>query len=465
MERSLHPHSSSPKFIIQYYSQICATALFIVSLSVLAQPVQPINEIGRELDAVSKALIDSIEQPNTNIPFEALKPTLVSALDNIPALLKRIEEAKFLEARREETRARMLPKLSLSAGAGTSDTKGGTSGDAETHTLSISQLVFDFGTSFRSLDATEKSALAAEARLRGARSESLLELLRATTEVRRATQRLDLSTAFVSSRRQFLDLIRQKEALGASSSADIVRAESKVFEAADELPFAVRRLNDARSQYKELFGRLPTQPIPEFALPRIAGFSDLSPEDAVARLSTVVEAELKLDAATLEYKAAKSASLGGISLEGTASKSRTPDAQTEEKSTVFLRYTVDIFSGFAQSARIDQQAARQKEAQWELDRVRRESLKQLEDAFADYQAQQSSVTSRIAVLRSAKASSDIAKDLFLFNRGSLTDVFKAQDDYILAARNLVDSNSEFKTSFYNLLHKFDRLMSVVDDPI
>ena len=166
MERSLHPHSSSPKFIIQYYSQICATALFMVSLSALGQPVQPINEIGRELDAVSKALIDSIEQPNTNIPFEALKPTLVSALDNIPALLKRIEEAKFLEARREETRARMLPKLSLSAGAGTSDTKGGTSGDAETHTLSISQLVFDFGTSFRSLDATEKSALAAEARLR-----------------------------------------------------------------------------------------------------------------------------------------------------------------------------------------------------------------------------------------------------------------------------------------------------------
>ena len=437
----------------------------MLSLPVFAQPVQPINEIGRELDAVAKVLIDSIEQPAKNIPFDALKPTLVSALDNIPALLKRIEEARFLEARREETRARLLPKLSLSAGTGASDTRGGSSGDAETHTLSISQLVFDFGTSFRSLDATEKSALAAEARLRVARSESLLELIRATTEIRRATQRLELSTAFVSSRRQFLDLIRQKEALGASSSADIVRAESKVFEAADELPFAVRRLNDARSKYKELFGSVPTQPVPEFQLPKILGFSELSPEEAVARLSTVVEAELKLDAASLEYRAARSASFGGISLEGTASKSRRPDAQTEETSSVFLRYTVDIFSGFAQSARIDQQGARQKEAQWELDRVRREALKQLEDAFADYQAQQSSVTSRIAVLRSAKASSDIAKELFLYNRGSLTDVFKGQDDYLLAARNLVDSNAEFKASFYNLLHKFDRLLSVVDDPI
>ena len=197
-------------------------------------------------------------------------------------------------------------------------------------------------------------------------------MIQATTEVRRATQRLELSTAFVSSRRQFLELIRQKEGLGASSSADIIRAESKVFEAADELPFAVRRLNDARSRYKELFGGVPSQPIPELQLPKVTGFADLTPEDAVARLSEVIEAELNLDAASLEFGASKSATFGGIALEGTLSKTKTPNSASSQESSIFLRYKVDIFSGFAQSARIDQQGAKRKEAQWELDRIRRE---------------------------------------------------------------------------------------------
>lgn len=430
-----------------------------------AQPVQLIDNVGRELDTAAKALIESIENPSKNVPFDIFKTNLIAALDNIPTLLKRVEEARFLEAKRDETRARLLPQVSLSTGAGQTNPESGATGGAETHTLSVSQLVFDFGTSLRSLDATKKATQAAEARLRGARSEALLQLIQATTEVRRATQRLELSTAFVSSRRQFLELIRQKEGLGASSSADIIRAESKVFEAADELPFAVRRLNDARSRYKELFGGFPSQPIPELQLPKVTDFSDLTPEDAVARLSGVIEAELKLDAASLEFSASKSATFGGIALEGSLSKTKTPNSANSEESSIFLRYKVDIFSGFAQSARIDQQGAKRKEAQWELDRIRREALKQLEDAFAEYQAQQSSVTSRIAVLRSAKASSDIAKELFLYNRGSLTDVFKGQEDYLLAARNLVDSNTDFKISFYTMLHRFDRLLAVVDDPI
>lgn len=439
--------------------------LFALAPPLGAQPVQLIDNVGRELDTAAKALIESIENPSKNVPFDIFKINLIAALDNIPALLKRVEEARFLEAKRDETRARLLPQVSLSTGAGRTNPESGATGGAETHTLSVSQLVFDFGTSLRSLDATKKTTQAAEARLRGARSESLLQLIQATTEVRRATQRLELSTAFVSSRRQFLELIRQKEGLGASSSADIIRAESKVFEAADELPFAVRRLNDARSRYKELFGGVPSQPIPELQLPKVTGFADLTPEDAVARLSEVIEAELNLDAASLEFGASKSATFGGIALEGTASKTKTPNSPNREESSIFLRYKVDIFSGFAQSARIDQQGAKRKEAQWELDRVRREALKQLEDAFAEYQAQQSSVTSRIAVLRSAKASGDIAKELFLYNRGSLTDVFKGQEDYLLAARNLVDSNTEFKISFYTMLHRFDRLLAVVDDPI
>jgi len=430
-----------------------------------AQIVAPISEIGRELDSAAKALIESIENPSQNVPFDSLKGSLVSALDNVPALLKRSEEARFFEARRTEARARLLPRVNISTGAGATSATSGASGGSETLTLNASQLVFDFGASARSLDATDKATQAADARLRVARSESLLELIRASIEVRRAAQRLELSTAFVGSRRQFLELIRQKEALGASSSADIIRAESKVFEAADELPFAVRRLNDARSRYKELFGFVPTQPIPEFQLPKVVGFSDLTPEEVIARLSTVLEAEFNLDAATLEYSASKAASLGAVTIEGTASKNKTRSAVTDDRSSVFLRYTVDIFSGFAQSARIDQQNAKRKEAQWELDRVKRESIKQLENAYAEYQAQQSSVTSRIAVLRSAKASSDISKELFLYNRGSLTDVFKGQEDYLLAARNLVDSNSELKTAFYTVLHKFDRLLTIINDPI
>jgi len=431
----------------------------------LSQPQEPLKSVGKELDSLASKLVESVESPQANAPFEGLRQILIRGLDSTPALLKRIEEKRFTDAKRDEARSRLLPRLSASANTGRSDIKNSAEGNANTESINVSQLVFDFGSSIRGLQATNRLAEAADARVRLSRSESLLELSRVWMDLRRANQRLELSTAFVASRRQFLDLIRQKEALGASSAADIVRAEAKVFEAADELPLAIRRLSEARSRYKELFGVDPASTIPEFQLPKLADPSNLSPADAASRLTTVLESELKLEAAELELKAARTAMLGAITLEGSKSRTKTPGSAEKEENSVFFTYRVDFFSGFAQAARVDQQGAKQKEAQWELDRVRREALKQLEDGYAAYQAQKSSLSSRVAVLKSAKASSDIAKELFLYNRGSLTDVFRGQDEYLTAARNLVDANADFKISFYTLLHRFDQLLSIIDDPV
>ena len=444
---------------------LCLLFSTCLAVEAQAQPQEPLKSVGKELDLLASRLVESIESPQANAPFEGLRQILIKGLDSTPALLKRIEEKRFSDAKRDEAMSRLLPRLSFSANSGRSSIQSGAEGNTNTESINVSQLVFDFGSSIRSLQATNRQAEAAEARVRLSRSESLLELTRVWIELRRANQRLELSTAFVASRRQFLELIRQKEALGASSAADIVRAEAKVFEAADELPLAIRRVSEARSRYKELFGVEATSTVPEFQLPKLADPSSLSPEDAARKLTTVLESELNLEAANLELKAARSALLGAITLEGAKSRSKTLVDGNREETSLLLAYRVELFSGFAQAARVDQQGARQKEAQWELDRVRRESLKQLEDGYAAYQAQKSSLSSRVAVLKSAKASSDIAKDLFLYNRGSLTDVFRGQEEYLSAARNLVDTNADFKISFYTLLHRFDQLLSIIDDPV
>jgi outer membrane protein TolC len=123
-----------------------------------------------------------------------------------------------------------------------------------------------------------------------------------------------------------------------------------------------------------------------------------------------------------------------------------------------LAYRVEFYSGGAQMAVIDQTAAKRTELKWEVERIERDQRRVLQESFANYLAQKTSTNSRISVLRGVKAASDITKDLFNYGRSSLTDVFKVQEDYLAAAKNLVETESDFQVSYYEMLHSYNLLL-------
>jgi adhesin transport system outer membrane protein len=422
-----------------------------------------IADIGIRLDRFSINLMDAVEKQKDVKSFESLKSEVSSVFSSTPSILRTIETQSFLDAKRAEAFSRFLPQVRGSFSSGDQkirysdrsnlNDQGGISANG----ITVSQLLFDFGATSKTYQSSEASRNAGKAKIQQDRSSALLALIRSRIELRRTSQRLELVNAFVESRKQFLDLVRQKAVLGVNSNADIIRAESKVFEAADELPFALKRFNEAKLRYKELYGK-ENKGVDAYQGPalNIAEFenADLTLET----LGAVIEARGMLKAAENDHEAAKARLLGTTQLESSRNQSRTDLYGPRSDSSLQVVYRVEFYSGGAQMAVIDQTAAKRNELKWEVERIEREQRRVLQESFANYLAQKTSVTSRISVLRGVKAASDITKELFNYSRSSLTDVFKVQEDYLAAAKNLVETESDFQVSYYEMLHSYNLLL-------
>ncbi len=427
-----------------------------------ASPAAPsLVDVGAELDLFATQLIGTIENRRGAMPFAQLKAEIQPVFSSAPAVLRSIESLAALEARKAEASARYLPQIRANAGLGSQRFSYAPDGRSSQQSLTASQLLYDFGATGSAVAASAESVRSGTWRARLGRSEVLLTMIKARAELRRASQRLELAAAFLEGRRQFLERVRQKNALGASSDADIIRAESKVFEAADELPFAVRRLDEARARFREIYGIEPPEG-KAFSLPDMPASATKDIDQVIGELSAVRELQASAASAEHEYDAAKAKLYGSISLEGSVSQSENTFVGRRGDQLLQLTYRAEVYTGGAQSAQISQAAARHNEIRWELERVRREHRRKLEETQLTYTAQRASIVSRVSVVRSAKLASDITKELFSYSRASLTDVFKVQEDYLLAARNLVDSETELQISFYEMLHAFDALLDLFE---
>lgn len=422
-----------------------------------------IADIGIRLDRFSMGLMDAVEKQKGVQSFNSLKLEISSVFSSTPSILRTIETQGFLDAKKDEAFSRFLPQVRGSFSSGDQKVRYSDrsslndQGRISSNGVTISQLLFDFGATNKTYQSSDESRKAGLAKIQQDRSSALLAMVRSRIELRRSSQRLELVNAFLESRKQFLDLVRQKAALGVNSNADIIRAESKVFEAADELPFALKRFNEAKLRYKELYGK-ESKGVDAYLGPalNIAEFED--PESTLETLSSVIEARGMLKAAQYDYEAAKARLWGATQLESSNTKSRTDLYGPRSDSSIQVVYRVEFYSGGAQMAVIDQSAAKKNELKWEVERVEREQRRVLEESFANYLAQKTSVTSRISVLRGAKAASDITKELFNYSRSSLTDVFKVQEDYLAAAKNLVETESDYQVSYYEMLHSYNLLI-------
>lgn len=422
-----------------------------------------IADIGIRLDRFSIGLMEAVERQKGVQSFESLRTEISAVFSTTPSILRTIETQGYLEAKKAEAFSRFLPQVRGSFGSGDQkiryadrsslNDQGGVSSNGVT----VSQLLFDFGAASKTYQSSDASRKAGIARIQQERSSALFALIRARIELRRTSQRLELVNSFLESRKQFLDLVRQKAVLGVNSNADIIRAESKVFEAADELPFAMKRFNEAKLRYRELYGK-ENKGVDAYQGPPL-NMADFENADSTLEfLGTVIEARGMLKAAENDYEAAKARLLGTTQLESSVTNSRTGLYGPRSDASLQVVYRVEFYSGGAQMAVIDQTAAKRNELKWEVERIEREQRRVLEESFANYLAQKTSVTSRVSVLRGAKAASDITKELFNYSRSSLTDVFKVQEDYLAAAKNLVETESDFQISYYEMLHSYNLLL-------
>jgi len=327
--------------------------------------------------------------------------------------------------------------------------------------LNVTQLVYDFGVTKRQLAAATDEALASQSKVESQRTDLLLAIISAVHELYRAEMQLRLSQGFVDARKGFLDSIKQREELGGSSNADVIRAETKLSEALDKIPLQVRILKDSQAKLLEFFVN-ETAEVTLTRLPVIAPEAFSINEDTVNKNFKIKELVKQVSAASLNFEAEKRNAFGSFNIQAGYQNTDTNLLSPQEQSSLLLTYQVDIFTGFEKSSKIAQAGFRVNALQFELERIKLALKTELSQSANSFNAQSASVISRAELVIGAKLSNNVNKELFELNKTSINDLFRSQEEYITAAKNLVDAMVDRNISFYKMLANFGLLLDMFD---
>ena len=412
------------------------------------------------------SLVTLAENSNRAAPFTTLRTDINTVFNSVPAVLKTIDAINALQNQKTEAFAAFLPKVSVSAGSGTKDqrlTTYASDGGSSSKSISASQLIYDFGTSTSTYASAEAKLSATEYSAYAQRSEILLQMISATLDYQKSNQSLVFTKGFIDTRKDFLEIMRQKEDLGAGSKLDIIRARTKLSEALDELPVAEKKLIASQATYKNLFGFTPKLKEISYQTPlNIIVELNKKPDDIIVDINAFKEADNIARSLKEDYFASRGRLFGAVTVEASRTLSRDYPLNQNAVNTAMVIYRADIFAGFAQSSRAKALASKASEAEFERDRVRRDLIKRLEVAQADVNSTQSAFRTRLDLLKGSQATDIATRELFLLNRGSLTDVFKAQEDVFSAAQKLIAADFDRKIAIYTFLHLSDRLIELFD---
>ncbi len=393
--------------------------------------------------------------------FKRLKDVISVPFNSTPLFLQTLESVKLAEERKNEVFSRYLPRVTSSIGGGVKS--GGLNNDSnsQSYNLNVTQLVYDFGVTGKEVDAVEKESLASQSKVEGQRTDLLLEIITAVHEVYRAEKQLLLSQGFVDTRRGFLESTRQREELGGASNADVIRAETKLSEALDKIPVQVKLLKDTRAKLLEFFEN-PELDLGLTRLPVINPEKLSITEETLKKNFMIKEIDNQLEASILQFEAQKNSSFGKFNLQAAYQNTDTNLLSPQEQSSLLLTYQIDIFTGFERSSKINQASYRVNTLQFERERQKRELETQLKQSINSFDAQAASVLSRAELVVGAKLSNKVNKELFELNKTSINDLFRSQEEYITASKNLVDAMVDKNLSFYQMLAKFGLLLEMFD---
>ena len=184
--------------------------------------------------------------------------------------------------------------------------------------------------------------------------------------------------------------------------------------------------------------------------------------DSLMKNYQIRELSNQLNAANLNFDAEKNSSFGRFNLQAGYQNTDTNLLSPQEQSSLLLTYQLDIFTGFERSAKINQAGYRVKALEFELERQKRELTTELSQSVNNFDAQSASVVSRAELVIGAKLSNKVNKELFELNKTSINDLFRSQEEYISAAKNLVDAMVDKNLAFYQMLNKFGLLLDMFD---
>lgn len=397
------------------------------------------------------------------VPLAQLRPAIAAAVQGHPEVRLAGEQRTTAGFATREALAPYLPQAALNLDGGQrnvgavdrpwSSKVPAYRDDSRSVGVTVRQLLYDFGATSRRLDAQRTREAAAEARAEARQSDLALRALAAWHEVFRTRQQRALAEVNLQSRQQMLAFIREREQLGGSSASDVLRVRARVSDAEAALVATDNRLRATEAAYRETFGAEPPDRL-DLPLAPAVDLGLYGDTDALLRANAqLVEAQALSEAAGLDARASAAALMPSLHLQANVTRrdiGGPGQAATDRAFGLVVQH--NFYTGGADTARADQARQRAVEARLEVDVLRRQLDRALQQSVADVRTTDALVAARADAVRVASSAFESVREQFAFRRGTLLDLLRAQEDLYLAGRDLIDGVVDHAVARYRLLH-------------
>jgi outer membrane protein len=374
-------------------------------------------------------------------PHMTLKECIETALRNQPAIRTARASVDAGLGREMQAASPYFPQVSASTGYSENHSLGGAFGDSVskgyTTTLSLNQLIYDFGRSGYSLDAAKLATRSSEQDADRVNQEVVLNVKQSYYALLAAKKLVEVARKTIEQTESHL---RQAQAFfraGSKPRFDVTRAEVDVNNARVGLINAKNSVRIRTIALNTAMGVEPGLPTDiEFALPSVAGAGTPSLEqaqdEALKNRPEMLKAETDREAAGARVRTEESNYYPTISAAGAynwanGTQEMGPfkgDIQNSWNAGVTL--TVPLFQGGLTRGRVNEARANLLALEAQRDAIRQTILLEVNQAYADLEGATARVDAMESSLKNAQENLELAQGRYEAGVGPYIEVTDAQ---------------------------------------
>jgi adhesin transport system outer membrane protein len=412
-------------------------------------------------DPVIRSMLDMIqdyELRQRREPLAEFLGRISGVVRDHPQFQAQDQSADAAKGAIDEAWAAYLPTISGNSDGGYrrfGPTFGGTPGYTRNGLgagVQLRQTVFDFGATSGQVEAARLRLDAAMARREVAESELATRAIAAHVDVMRFRALLALAERNVADRRSIVWLMERREELGGSGSPEVRRGAARLAAARSALLAIENRLRMAEAGYREVYGRHPdTLRLPEDLPPPPP--VDAAVASALDRHPSLREARANAGAARLDSDVAVARTLPNVGVEGSLlRRNQIGDGEPATDSSLLLVFRYNIYTGGADTARVNQAAARSRKAELDQRAAGREVERSVRQVSAEVENSGRTIEARIQSVLAGIDALRANREQLEMNRGSFTELLKVQEELFDAGRELIEALFDRSLARYRLAH-------------
>lgn len=399
---------------------------------------------------------------------ESLTDAIIASLKGNPEIqisLAQQDDARFAV---NEARAGYLPRIDVTGAWGREFARNipqaATQRFRSEATVSLNQNLWDFGVTINDIKRARASYRSAQWGTRERIEAISYDIANAYLGVLLQQNLVALAEGEIASVKKILRIVTVQKDLGLTTAADVERAQTRLDNVRSQLLDRQSALEQARNAYKRLTDHMPLRaaevPAAGSALPESADVAVDLIDTRSPRLAQAVEDRRSLDK---QYDSQADTALPRLGLtiasdyrqDVLGATGRAIDARA------MVTFSYRLYNGGAATATKHRIAARLRQADYELDRRRREVEQDIRVDYASLGAAREKIATIEAEIASAQKVADLYKQQFRGGRRTVFDLLDAEQLLFAAKAKQTANQIALRAAEYRVLQKLGGLFDLV----